>query len=807
MAEIEDAESLKLKGNKALMANDVDRAIFCFTEALELDDQNHILYSNRAAAYCKKEKWIDAVVDGEKVTQLKPTWAKGWARLGTAHFGGKDYIGARRAYDKALELDPDNEDYKTFVAKSKESAETAVDAQKAAVPELLIKFCEEGAIDKLKAHERTKAYFKDKGFCKKIEEITQEDREQGKLKLKDHMFDSHIMQCIGILTDIMMPNTSAGRAIERETLMISSEEEDGDSSSAEESEEDTLYKSEPLPKPISVVKKQKREQELKEMRSMTKEETRAKVAAAMGVDVDRLDVLLHRLHKTKEPGDEDGADADNEDDLDFNIVPSDNIGIDAAQDKANADKATAGKGGNKDAGAKVTFADPGPSKPSPDEAAGAQAKTKNQKKKERQKASAKAKKEAAAAAAGGDTAAPKFVMKPAKAKASPAKQPPAAEKSAKAAAVAVAATATPTAPTAAVPKAEAAKAKADSDSDSDEFDLPDLAVPESAAEKKALSLEIKAEATAAYKAKKFGVACKLYTRCLDLDPTNMVFLLNQGAVYLEWEKFTDCIRVCDAAVKLGVTHEADTKLIAKACARKGKALAAQEEWGAAHVAMKDALSHHRSKDYLEAKDKYLRVKVENEENNYKDPLKAQGAKARGNELYKKGKYAEAVLEYSDAIKRDPANGMLTSRVYSNRAACYNQMGEVLLAVKDCDHCIAADPKFVKGYMRKGAILNKIEQYQDALPVFEKILELDPHNFDGRKGLEAAKVGFGNKNQTHKQRAEEAMQDPQIQEIWESSRELLKDMAEDPESREVKKQLDDPIIRRNLDVLRKSGLLG
>ena len=108
-----------------------------------MDDQNHILYSNRAAAYCKKEKWIDAVVDGEKVTQLKPTWAKGWARLGTAHFGGKDYIGARRAYDKALELDPDNEDYKTFVAKSKESAETAVDAQKAAVPELLIKFCEE----------------------------------------------------------------------------------------------------------------------------------------------------------------------------------------------------------------------------------------------------------------------------------------------------------------------------------------------------------------------------------------------------------------------------------------------------------------------------------------------------------------------------------------------------------------------------------------------------------------------------------------------------------------------------------------
>ena len=53
------------------------------------------------------------------------------------------------------------------------------------VPELIQKFTAEGALEILKSHERTKDYFKDKGFCKNLEEIRQEDHEEGAKKLKE----------------------------------------------------------------------------------------------------------------------------------------------------------------------------------------------------------------------------------------------------------------------------------------------------------------------------------------------------------------------------------------------------------------------------------------------------------------------------------------------------------------------------------------------------------------------------------------------------------------------------------------------
>lgn len=45
------------------------------------------------------------------------------------------------------------------------------------------------------------------------------------------------------------------------------------------------------------------------------------------------------------------------------------------------------------------------------------------------------------------------------------------------------------------------------------------------------------------------------------------------------------------------------------------------------------------------------------------------------------------------------------------------------------------------------------------------------------------------------------------EIWEASRALLLEMQENPDSWEVKKQLMDPQIQKNLQHLRKVGLLG
>ena len=65
--EITQANELKDQGNKAFQAKDYDTAISLFTKAIELDPQNHVLFSNRSAAKAGKKEWTAALEDAEAV--------------------------------------------------------------------------------------------------------------------------------------------------------------------------------------------------------------------------------------------------------------------------------------------------------------------------------------------------------------------------------------------------------------------------------------------------------------------------------------------------------------------------------------------------------------------------------------------------------------------------------------------------------------------------------------------------------------------------------------------------------------------
>lgn len=69
-------------------ADDVDSEKF--SAAIELDPTNHVLYSNRSGAYASLKNFDKAFEDAEKTTEIKPDWAKGWGRKGTALHGKGD---------------------------------------------------------------------------------------------------------------------------------------------------------------------------------------------------------------------------------------------------------------------------------------------------------------------------------------------------------------------------------------------------------------------------------------------------------------------------------------------------------------------------------------------------------------------------------------------------------------------------------------------------------------------------------------------------------------------------------------------
>ena len=113
---LEQANALKDKGNSQFASGKHAEAIESFTGALELDPKNHILYSNRSAAYTalgKKDPSVLplAVADGAKCVELAPDFGKGYSRHGTALFMLKRYdeavrVYARRTRQRSLEQTP-----------------------------------------------------------------------------------------------------------------------------------------------------------------------------------------------------------------------------------------------------------------------------------------------------------------------------------------------------------------------------------------------------------------------------------------------------------------------------------------------------------------------------------------------------------------------------------------------------------------------------------------------------------------------------------------------------------------------------
>lgn len=54
-------------------------------------------------------------------------------------------------------------------------------------------------------------------------------------------------------------------------------------------------------------------------------------------------------------------------------------------------------------------------------------------------------------------------------------------------------------------------------------------------------------------------------------------------------------------------------------------------------------------------------------------------------------------------------------------------------LKDADRAIELDPKFVKGWIRKGTCHQMMKEYHKAMEAFDKGLSLDPESREAREG--------------------------------------------------------------------------
>lgn len=105
------AEEIKNEGNRLMKENKYYEALQKYNRAIVQDPRNPVLYCNRAAAYTRLSEHDKAVADCKLALVYNPQYGKAYGRMGIAYSNLNKFELAKNAYQKAIELEPLNQDY------------------------------------------------------------------------------------------------------------------------------------------------------------------------------------------------------------------------------------------------------------------------------------------------------------------------------------------------------------------------------------------------------------------------------------------------------------------------------------------------------------------------------------------------------------------------------------------------------------------------------------------------------------------------------------------------------------------------
>ncbi len=97
-------------------------------------------------------------------------------------------------------------------------------------------------------------------------------------------------------------------------------------------------------------------------------------------------------------------------------------------------------------------------------------------------------------------------------------------------------------------------------------------------------------------------------------------------------------------------------------------------------------------------------------------------KEKGNELFRVGDMKESIQCYSKSIILDKTN----AKSFANRALAKMKCSPPDLqgAIDDCNAALDIDPEYIKAYVRRGTLLDKLGRYDEAVKDFEVAGKLD-----------------------------------------------------------------------------------
>ncbi|KAL5731833.1 protein-serine/threonine phosphatase [Ranunculus cassubicifolius] len=111
-------------------------------------------------------------------------------------------------------------------------------------------------------------------------------------------------------------------------------------------------------------------------------------------------------------------------------------------------------------------------------------------------------------------------------------------------------------------------------------------------------------------------------------------------------------------------------------------------------------------------------------------VRAEEIKLLANDAFKAHKFSQAIDLYSQAIELNGENAVY----WANRAFAHTKLEEYGSAIQDATKAVEVDPKYSKGYYRRGAALLAMGKFKEALKDFQQVKKISPNDPDAAKKL-------------------------------------------------------------------------
>jgi stress-induced-phosphoprotein 1 len=308
----------------------------------------------------------------------------------------------------------------------------------------------------------------------------------------------------------------------------------------------------------------------------------------------------------------------------------------------------------------------------------------------------------------------------------------------------------------------------------------------------------------AFKEGKLDEALSHYDHAIELDPFNVTYYNNKATVLARQGRHEEAIKLVEDAIEKGRGHSASYEVIARAYQKIAVSHVALNNLEAAIEALKLSILEKKDpevqKELKKLQDKWEKQKAQA----YEDPALSEQAKTEGNTAFQQQNYPKAVDLYTEAIKRAPRNPAL----YSNRAAAYSKLGEMPMAVRDCEKALEIDPNFVKAYTRKAYCHFAMKEYYKARECYNQALKIDSNNAEAIDGLQSIdmQIARNRYKPPDEEQVRRAAADPEIQRILQDPgiNQILKECQENPSK--LAQYMADPSINDAFRKLQAAGIL-